>query len=158
MTVYRPDPAILALGPDFYDPVAPADFPQAILRFRNDRAAAAVGLDALSDDEWVRRFARFEALLDNLPEPPTNALLAELNSLSVERRFAAAKALGRLCHGQTLPTLKRMIETGNHQREALAVLSECSDSAAAAYVRQLQRHPALAIQLNAVRGEMEKLF
>ena len=98
------------------------------------------------------------AMLDNLPEPPTNALLAELNSLSVERRFAAAKALGSFCHGQTLPTLKRMIETGNHQREALAVLSECSDSAATAYVRQLQRRPALAIQLNAVRGEMEKLF
>ena len=66
---YRPCPAILELGPDFYDPVAPADFPQAIVRFRNDRAARAVGLDGLSGDAWVRHFARFEPLPDNLPEP-----------------------------------------------------------------------------------------
>jgi len=69
MPAYRPDPAILALGPDFYDPVAPADFPQAILRFRSDRAAATVGLDSLSDEEWVEHFARFAPLPENLPEP-----------------------------------------------------------------------------------------
>jgi uncharacterized protein YdiU (UPF0061 family) len=66
---YRPDPAILELGPDFYDPVAPADFPQAILRFRNARAAASVGLGSLSDEDWLRHFARFAPLPDNLPEP-----------------------------------------------------------------------------------------
>jgi uncharacterized protein YdiU (UPF0061 family) len=69
MTDYRPDPAILTLGPNFYDPVAPADFPQAILRFRNDRAAAGVGLEGLADEAWIRHFGRFEALPDNLPEP-----------------------------------------------------------------------------------------
>jgi len=69
MPAYRPDPAILALGPDFYDPVTPADFPQAILRFRSDRAAATVGLDSLSDEEWVEHFARFAPLPGNLPEP-----------------------------------------------------------------------------------------
>jgi len=66
---YCPETAILALGPDFYDPVEAADFPQAVLRFRNDRQAATVGLEALSDDEWIRHFARFEPLPDNLPEP-----------------------------------------------------------------------------------------
>ncbi|MBV9932137.1 MAG: YdiU family protein [Alphaproteobacteria bacterium] len=69
MPAYRPDPAILALGGDFYDPVAPADFPQAILRFRNDSAAAAVGLDGLSDGQWLEHFARFSPLPENLPEP-----------------------------------------------------------------------------------------
>jgi uncharacterized protein YdiU (UPF0061 family) len=69
VTAYRPDPAILALGDAFYDAVAPADFPRAILRFRNDRQAAAVGLDGLSDDAWIRHFARFEPLPGNLPEP-----------------------------------------------------------------------------------------
>jgi uncharacterized protein YdiU (UPF0061 family) len=69
MPPYRPDPAILSLGPDFYDPVRPADFPQAVLRFRNDRAAAAVGLEGLSEEEWLRHFARFAPLPDNLPEP-----------------------------------------------------------------------------------------
>jgi len=66
---YRADPAILSLGPDFYDSVAPADFPQAILRFRNDRAAAQVGLAELDDQAWVRHFARFEPLPDNLGAP-----------------------------------------------------------------------------------------
>ena len=66
---YRADPAILSLGPDFYDPVVPADFPQTILRFRNDRAAASVGLAALGDDEWRRHFGRFAPLPDNLPTP-----------------------------------------------------------------------------------------
>jgi len=66
---YRPETAILELGDAFYDPVAPADFPQAILRFRNDRQAAAVGLEGLSDADWIRHFARFDPLPDNLPQP-----------------------------------------------------------------------------------------
>ncbi len=41
-------------------------FPKTILRFRNDRAAATVGLDTLSDDEWIAHFGRFEPLPDNL--------------------------------------------------------------------------------------------
>jgi uncharacterized protein YdiU (UPF0061 family) len=66
---YRPETAILALGDAFYDAVAPADFPQAILRFRNERQAASVGLDGQSDEEWIRHFARFAPLPDNLPRP-----------------------------------------------------------------------------------------
>ncbi|WP_423604868.1 protein adenylyltransferase SelO family protein [Sphingomonas sp. MS122] len=66
---YRPDPAILKLGDAFYDPVTAADFPQTILRFRNDRAAAEIGLDPLDDNAWLRHFARFEPLPGNLPEP-----------------------------------------------------------------------------------------
>jgi uncharacterized protein YdiU (UPF0061 family) len=66
---YRPDRAILALGDDFYDPVEPADFPKGVLRFRNQVWAEAVGLGGLGDEQWVRHFARFEPLPDNLPEP-----------------------------------------------------------------------------------------
>ena len=66
---YRPAPAILELGDAFYDPVAPADFPKAVLRFRNDRWADSVGLGDLGEDEWIRHFARFEPLPANLPEP-----------------------------------------------------------------------------------------
>jgi uncharacterized protein YdiU (UPF0061 family) len=68
-SAYRPETAILELGEAFYDPVRPADFPKAVLRFRNDRWAEAVGLEDLSDEEWLRHFARFEPLPDNLPEP-----------------------------------------------------------------------------------------
>jgi len=66
---YRPDPKFMALGPEFADPVRPADFPEQLLRFRNDRAAATVGLDTLTDAEWLTAFARFEALPENQPHP-----------------------------------------------------------------------------------------
>ena len=66
---YHPDPRFFALGPDFADPVRPADFPAHILRFRNQRAAATVGLDTLTDAEWLAAFARFEALPANQPQP-----------------------------------------------------------------------------------------
>ncbi len=66
---YTPDPAVLKLGDAFYDAVDAADFPRTILRFRNDRAAAEVGLDVLSDDQWLRHFGRFAPLPDNLPRP-----------------------------------------------------------------------------------------
>ncbi|HYJ53345.1 MAG TPA: protein adenylyltransferase SelO family protein, partial [Allosphingosinicella sp.] len=65
----QPAPAILELGPDFYDQVRAADFPQTILRFRNDRAAQSIGLDGMSDAEWIGHFGRFVPLPDNLPEP-----------------------------------------------------------------------------------------
>ena len=66
---YRPDPRFQTLGGEFADVVAPADFPQATLRFRNDRAAATVGLDSLTDAEWIAHFGRFESLPGNLPAP-----------------------------------------------------------------------------------------
>ena len=66
MGTYRPDPRILELGPDFYDPVEPAQFPMAIARFLNRRWAGEVGLDAV---DWERHFHRFEPLPDNLPQP-----------------------------------------------------------------------------------------
>ncbi len=66
---FRAAAAILDLGSDFYDPVAAADFPQAVLRFRNDRAAATIGLDGLSDADWVHRFGRFAPFAGSLPVP-----------------------------------------------------------------------------------------
>ena len=67
--IYRPDPQFPTLGPEFGDPVAAADFPQTILRFRNDRAAATVGLETLSDAEWVAHFGRFQPLPRNIDPP-----------------------------------------------------------------------------------------
>ena len=66
---YRPATAHTALGPEFYDPVAAADFPEHHLRWRDDRAAAEIGLDTLDDAEWIEHFGRFAPLPDNLPEP-----------------------------------------------------------------------------------------
>lgn len=66
---YRPDPVFMRLGAEFADPVTPAAFPQTRLRFRNDRAAATVGLEGLTDAEWLAHFARFAPLPDNQPGP-----------------------------------------------------------------------------------------
>ncbi len=66
---FTPQARILTLGDAYYDPVVPADFPDTILRFRNDRAAAEVGLGALSDAEWIARFGRFVPFEGSLPQP-----------------------------------------------------------------------------------------
>ncbi|MDG0818251.1 YdiU family protein [Bdellovibrio sp. PAP01] len=62
-------PPIYELGPDFYDEVKSADFPQAQLRYRNDQAAKLVGLEALSAEQWQQHFAHFTALPSNLSTP-----------------------------------------------------------------------------------------
>jgi uncharacterized protein YdiU (UPF0061 family) len=66
---YRPDPVFETLGAEFADPVSPAAFPMSIIRFRNQRAAASVGLDGLTDAEWLASFARFEPLAGNQQRP-----------------------------------------------------------------------------------------
>ncbi|MES2753908.1 MAG: YdiU family protein [Pseudomonadota bacterium] len=67
--MFQPQATILDLGDGFYDAVAPAAFPEHRLRFRNDRAAAEVGLAGLNDTEWLDRFARFAPFPDGLPQP-----------------------------------------------------------------------------------------
>jgi serine/tyrosine/threonine adenylyltransferase len=63
------DLPILDIADFLADPVAAAEFPQAMLRWRNDAAAAVVGLDGLSDAAWTGHFARFQPLPGNLPQP-----------------------------------------------------------------------------------------
>ena len=65
----RPSRRHADLGPDFFDVVAPARFPETILRYRNQAWARRVGLGGLSDAEWIARFGRFEALPGSFPEP-----------------------------------------------------------------------------------------
>jgi serine/tyrosine/threonine adenylyltransferase len=66
---YCPDPAILVLADWLGDPVAPADFPETQVRFRNDRSAATIGLAELDDTAWAAHFGRFAPLPANLPQP-----------------------------------------------------------------------------------------
>ena len=69
MSDFRPARAHEALGDAFYDRVAPADFPQTILRHRDQRWARRIGLAELDDAAWLRHFGRFEPLPGSLPEP-----------------------------------------------------------------------------------------
>ncbi len=66
---YRPAPVWPALQPNFSDVVRPATFPRPTLRFRNHRAAAEIGLDALDEAEWLHHFGALSPLPRNLQEP-----------------------------------------------------------------------------------------
>ena len=69
MSPYSPDPRLLHSGLALFDTVTAAEFPQTVLRYRNDRAAAPIGLETLSDADWINHFGRFQPLPDNQPEP-----------------------------------------------------------------------------------------
>jgi uncharacterized protein YdiU (UPF0061 family) len=66
---YSPDPRLLHSGLALFDAVQAADFPQTVLRYRNDRAATSIGLGDLSDEDWISHFGRFSPLPGNQPEP-----------------------------------------------------------------------------------------
>ena len=66
---YRASRTHLQLDERFYRRVEPASFPMHRLRWRNDRAAATVGLDGLGDEAWIDHFGRFTPLPDNIETP-----------------------------------------------------------------------------------------
>ena len=49
-----------SLGGNFFDLATPAKFPNHILRFRNNRSAKLIGIDKLTDEEWINYFGKFE--------------------------------------------------------------------------------------------------
>ncbi|MBV8882862.1 MAG: YdiU family protein [Chroococcidiopsidaceae cyanobacterium CP_BM_RX_35] len=68
MTVRNPilalnyEPALEALGGDYFDEVVAAEFPQAILRFRNDLLLPKLGLDprTVTDTDFIKAFGNFQ--------------------------------------------------------------------------------------------------
>jgi uncharacterized protein YdiU (UPF0061 family) len=66
---FTPSTAHAALGPDFYDVVAPAAFPQTILRYRNQRWAQRIGLGDLSEAQWLDHLGRFVPLPGSYEKP-----------------------------------------------------------------------------------------
>lgn len=66
---FRPALTHAELGDAFYDVVAPARFPRHILRHRDQRQAARLGLDGLTDEEWIAHFGRFEPLPGSFEQP-----------------------------------------------------------------------------------------
>ena len=68
-SAYRASTSHTTLGSDFFDEVAAANFPQHILRYRNQHAAKSVGLNTLTDAEWIAHFGRFESLSGTLEKP-----------------------------------------------------------------------------------------
>jgi serine/tyrosine/threonine adenylyltransferase len=66
---FTPENAINEISDFIADPVNAARFPEHRIRWRNDRAAAEVGLDTLSDAEWIAHFGRFDPLPGTLAQP-----------------------------------------------------------------------------------------
>ena len=66
---FRPARTHAALGGEFFDLVEPARFPTHILRHRDQRQAARLGLDGLTDAEWIAHFGRFEPLPGSFEQP-----------------------------------------------------------------------------------------
>jgi uncharacterized protein YdiU (UPF0061 family) len=56
------EPAFEGLGDDYYDVVAAAEFPQHILRFRNDQVLSQLNLDpqAVTDLDFIEAFGQFQ--------------------------------------------------------------------------------------------------
>ena len=65
----RPATHHAELGEAFFDVVEPARFPAHLLRHRDERWAARVGLQGLTDAEWIAHFGRFEPLPGSFPRP-----------------------------------------------------------------------------------------
>jgi serine/tyrosine/threonine adenylyltransferase len=61
---YRPDLRFARLGPEFGDDVEAADFPAHNLRWRNQHAAHSIGLETVSDNQWIDYFGKFVPLPD----------------------------------------------------------------------------------------------
>ncbi len=66
---YRPAAAHATLGDEFFDRVDPAAFPKRILRRRNQRWAGRVGLDTLTDAEWLTHLGAFQPMPGSFPQP-----------------------------------------------------------------------------------------
>src|SRR4028118_2261839 len=58
------EPAIESLGDDYFDEVPAADFPQHILRFRNDKLLPILGLDPaqVTDQHFIEAFGEFHCV------------------------------------------------------------------------------------------------
>ena len=66
---YSPSRRHADLGQEFYDLVQAARFPAHILRYRNRQWAGRVGLDGLSDAEWIDHFGCFVPLDGSFGQP-----------------------------------------------------------------------------------------
>lgn len=56
------EPALESLGGEYFDQVLAAEFPQQILRFRNDKLLPILGLDpqAVTDADFIQAFGKFQ--------------------------------------------------------------------------------------------------
>ncbi|MDQ3441605.1 MAG: hypothetical protein M3478_14780 [Planctomycetota bacterium] len=123
----------------------------------NDEGAVSAFLAMVLDD--ARREEALAALHAS-PAPPVERFIANLDHPQVDRRFAAAKALGSMCDRDDVgQTLRRMVEQNHHRRAALAALLSCPSREAATYIHAARtRASSIDAEVRAVQTELQRMF
>ena len=98
------------------------------------------------------------AALDDLPEAPVDALFAHLEAPRMDRRLAAARALGRVNGPAVSERLALMVQRGVHRREALAALLSSNGPEAASALSSFQRMPSLVSVIRSIELQLRNPF
>ena len=127
-----------------------------LLKF-NDEPATSEFLAMVLDD--ARRDDALAALHAS-PAPPVERFIANLDHPQVDRRFAAAKALGSLCDRADIgQMLRRMVNQNDRRREALAALLSCPSREAATFIDAARaRTSSIDAEVRAVQTELRRIF
>jgi DNA-binding protein Fis len=97
--------------------------------------------------------------LSSSQRPPVDALIDRLSGPDVQKRFAAARALGAIDDAASLSRLQRMAQSNDHRREALAALLSSATPTAQFILDQLvRRDPSIIAHVLAIRGELRTIF
>jgi hypothetical protein len=92
-------------------------------------------------------------------DPPVEALLRALEGPRIDERFAAARALAEICGARGAgDRLRRMIESNQHRREALAALMLCRDAAASEFLERARANRSIDSEIRALESELAKSF
>ena len=123
----------------------------------HDKPATSEFLAMVLDD--TRRDDALAALHASAA-PPVEQLIANLDHPQVDRRFAAAKALGSLCDRADVgKTLRRMVNQNDRRREALAALLSCPSREAATFIDAARaRTSSIDAEVRAVQTELRRMF
>ncbi|HEV2294977.1 MAG TPA: hypothetical protein VGR35_14075 [Tepidisphaeraceae bacterium] len=99
------------------------------------------------------------AALHGASAPPVEQLMAALDSAHVDRRLAAAKSLGTLCHRPDVgAALRQMVTTNRHRREALAALLSCPSQDATTFINTARARSSIDAEVRAVQTELQRIF
>lgn len=133
------------------------------------RQAAIAQLLAIGSEPAVEQF--LSMVLDNAtrgpalaalhaaPAPPVEQLIETLSDPQVDRRLAAAKSLGALCHRADVgEALRRMVSANRHRREALAALLSCPSREAATFLNTARARASIDAEARAVQTELQRMF
>lgn len=98
------------------------------------------------------------AALDDLSDPPIDALFAHLDAPRSDRRLAAARALGRINGPVVSERLALMVERGVHRREALAALMSSGGAEASSALSSFRQIPSLVSVIRSVEIQLRNPF